>query len=176
MIENTLGYKAIARHYSDRCAVRSGVFLIDHINQGLTILDRLDADDTVKEAYAVHPIFQADDDLKDHFQEAAFLDPMVVLYAMEYRNYANAFLSHVIEKGPDSWGKVGLYPKHSLRLSPLAPVNLMLVADKVQNRKDFELYHKGKHDRSDELDFYFKLWLQRLDISEVRYQELIEGL
>jgi len=52
----------------------------------------------------------------------------------------------------------------------------MLVADKVQNRKDFLAYHKGTHARSDELDYYFKLWLRRLDISEERYQELVEGL
>jgi len=176
MIQSTRGYLAIAHHYGSRRAVRSGVLLIDHINQGLTILDRLGADDVVKEAFAVHPIFQADDDLKENFQVAADLNPMVILYAMEYRNCANAFLSHVIEKGPDAWGKESLHPKRPLHLSPLPPVNLMLVADKVQNRKDFELYHKGQHKRSDELDFYFKLWLQRLDVSEDRYQELIKGL
>lgn len=175
MIQSTRGYLAIAHYYGSRRAVRSGVLLIDHINQGLAILDRLGADDVTKEAFAVHPIFQADDDLKENFQVAADLDPMVVLYAMEYRNCANAFLSHVIEKIDDQGEKI-LRPKRPLHLSPLAQVNLMLVADKVQNRKDFELYHKGQHKRSDELDFYFKFWLQRLDISEDRYQELIKGL
>jgi hypothetical protein len=47
----------------------------------------------------------------------------------------------------------------------------MLIADKIQNRKDFELYHLGKHERSSELDSYFKNWLERLDITEEFYQE-----
>ena len=47
----------------------------------------------------------------------------------------------------------------------------ILIADKIQNRKDFELYHLGKHERSDELDSYFKNWLERLNISEEFYQE-----
>lgn len=52
----------------------------------------------------------------------------------------------------------------------------MLVADKVQNRKDFKRYHEGTHDRSRELAYYFDLWLTVLQISPERYEELIEGL
>lgn len=176
MILDTPGYKMIAAHYGDARAKRSGVLLIDHINQGLVILDRMGADDAVKEAYAAHPIFQADEDLAQNWELCEQLSPLVTLYVMEYRNCANGFLSYKIEKGPDAWGRETIYPKQPLKLSPMPQVNLMLVGDKVQNRKDFELYHLGKHDRSDELDFYFKLWLKRLGISEERYLELVEGL
>lgn len=48
----------------------------------------------------------------------------------------------------------------------------MLIVDKVQNRKDFELYHLGKHKRSNELNQYFKNWLERLSISEDKYHHL----
>lgn len=176
MIQDTPGYRAITRFYGDKRAKRSQVLLIDHINQGIEILNRMDADEVVMEAYAVHPIFQSNPDLKENFYQCADLHPLVVLYAMEYRSTANGFLSNQIEKGPGSWGAEEIYPKVPLRLSPLAPVNLMLVADKVQNRKDFLRYHKGTHDRSDELDFYFNMWLRALDISEEKYQELVEGL
>lgn len=176
MIQDTPGYKAISRFYGDKRAKRSQVLLIDHINQGIEILNRMDADPVVMEAYAVHPIFQADEDLKQNFYQSADLHPLVVLYAMEYRATANGFLSNKIKKGPGSWGVEELYAVHPLKLSPLAPVNLMLVADKVQNRKDFEIYHKGTHARSDELDYYFKLWLRALGIDEDKYKELIAGL
>jgi hypothetical protein len=55
--------------------------------------------------------------------------------------------------------------------SVMAEVNEMLVADKVQNRKDFLLYHRGKHERSDALDLYFRRWLERLGVSEERFAD-----
>ena len=128
------------------------------------------------EAYAVHPIFQNDSDLLGNYLQASLLDPIVVLYAIEYRNIANNFLSDAIEKGQDGWGREAFHVKRQLKLSPIKGVNDMLVADKVQNRKDFLAYHLGSHARSDELDHYFKMWLKKLEISEERYQELVEGL
>ena len=50
----------------------------------------------------------------------------------------------------------------------------MLIADKIQNKKDFELYHKGSHPRSMELDHYFNNWLKRLNISEAFYAETVD--
>jgi hypothetical protein len=38
----------------------------------------------------------------------------------------------------------------------------MLFADKVQNEKDFALYHEGTHARSKELREYFNNWLNIL--------------
>lgn len=176
MIYETVGYKAIAKYYGSHRAKRSGVLLIDHIHQGIEILKRIGADEVTMEAYAVHPIFQADGDLRANFYSCADLNPLVVLYAMEYRNIANAFLSNKVEKGPDSFGQTDVYAKHPIKLSPLAPVNQMLIADKIQNRKDFLRYHKDSHPRSDELDFYFKTWLAVLDVSEEQYLELIKDL
>ncbi|PZR03178.1 MAG: hypothetical protein DI536_36270 [Archangium gephyra] len=100
----------------------------------------------------------------------------VIGLALEYRNIANNFLSDQIETGPNAWGREETYSKKPMRLSPLPAVNLMLVADKVQNRKDFKRYHEGTHGRSRELAYYFDLWLTVLNISPERYEELIEGL
>ena len=52
----------------------------------------------------------------------------------------------------------------------------MLIADKVQNRKDFLKYHYGTHKKSVELDIYFKNWLRALNVTEADYNFLIEGL
>jgi hypothetical protein len=52
----------------------------------------------------------------------------------------------------------------------------MLIADKVQNRKDFELYHEATHPRSKELAMYFRLWLEKLGVSEENYQQYKEWL
>ena len=52
----------------------------------------------------------------------------------------------------------------------------MLVADKVQNRKDFLAFHEGIHERTLELDYYFKYWLEALQITEEMYEELVKGL
>jgi hypothetical protein len=82
---------------------------------------------------------------------------------MEYRRVANNYLSKRMINSIDE-----------IELSPLKDVNDMLIADKVQNRKDFELYHLDTHERSDVLDQYFKNWLIRLGITEERYQELVK--
>ena len=52
----------------------------------------------------------------------------------------------------------------------------MLLADKIQNRKDFERYHKGTHQRSAELEQYFKNWLTRLGVSQEFYAEMAAQL
>jgi hypothetical protein len=39
------------------------------------------------------------------------------------------------------------------------------IADKIQNYKDFMLYHYGKHKRSNELYTYFHNWFKLLDVN-----------
>ncbi len=68
-----------------------------------------------------------------------------------------------------------LFAKFSIdeiRLSLLEDVNAMLVADKIQNRKDFETFHQA-HPRHDVLALYFRNWMERLGISEKEYQEIV---
>jgi glutamate racemase len=162
-IFSTKSYRLIRDYYGERKANRSQVSLIQHIHEGLTILEEIGADLPTQEAYCLHPIFQADEALKENYLKSyKGIDSLVILLALEYRNIANQYLS-----------KREIQTLDEIKLSPLKEVNQMLVADKVQNRKDFEIYHLQNHPRSKELQQYFRNWLQRLEISEEKYQELV---
>jgi hypothetical protein len=80
---------------------------------------------------------------------------------MEYRFIANSYLSYRDINGLDE-----------IHLSPLKEVNDMLIADKIQNRKDFLLYHMN-HERYFFLFMYFQYWLNRLEITENVYNEMV---
>ena len=155
-------YKAISKFYGDRCAERSGVFLMNHIDEGIIILNEIGASVEAVDAYCLHPIVQGDDDLKKNIDWVIEgQDAYTLMLAMEYRKTAMAYLSqHEMSKG-------------GIQLSPLEEVNQMLIADKVQNRKDFEIYHKGTHPNSDRLTQYFNEWLAALGVSEDEYQYLV---
>ncbi|MEO8701675.1 MAG: hypothetical protein ABI867_16635 [Kofleriaceae bacterium] len=160
-------YLAIQREYGTRTTRRSGVPLIHHIDEGLAILGEIAAGDLAMRAYCLHPFIQADADLAANAGRLGELttDPRVLGYAFEYRHVANAALS-----------TRELATAADIALSPLAEVNAMLVADKVQNYKDFILYHRGSHPRSDALERYFRLWLERLGVAEWRFAELCAAI
>ncbi len=153
--EQTTEYKWIQSIYGDGRAKRSDVFFMNHVDEGLAVLTWIGASDVAKRAYTIHPIYQSDEDLSIVYQDNMnkTLSQQVIIAAMEYRSVANEYLSkRIINSISD------------IRLSPLKDVNDMLIADKVQNYKDFELYHKGKHMRSNELDEYFINWLMKLGV------------
>lgn len=153
-------YQLIRESYGTRTTERSKVPLINHIDEGLIILNELNAGSGALDAYCLHPLIQHDRDLEAHYRTVVEnIDSFTVMLAMEYRSIANEHLSLSD-------------PTKEIRLSPLHQVTQMLIADKVQNRKDFELYHKGTHPRSKELDLYFARWLNRLNVSEEFYQHL----
>ena len=163
-------YRAIGEHYGRQTAVRSGVPLMAHIDEGLFILDLLGSSLRAKEAFCVHPMLQADEALEASLEAGSVflshsLDPAAVVLAMAYRCAANAYLSHHCRGESDV-----------VQLSELKDVNDMLVADKVQNRKDFEIHHLHRHERSDILAVYFANWLRALGVSESRYQEMVGAL
>ena len=185
-------YHQIRQFYGDRKAQRSGVPLINHIDEGLVILKRIGATDDAERAFCLHPLFQNDEDLaREHWRVEAFAEVQSkrsLFLCMEYRNIANQFLS----------GKVDMRLHHSgldteegrrdvtnydiltmpddIPLSPLKEVNDMLIADKVQNRKDFIRYHLATHANAARLDVYFQLWMMRLGIDDAEYERLTEGL
>jgi hypothetical protein len=161
MIKESIEYKLISAHYGNCFAKRSRVPLINHINEGLTILDSIGATNESKRAFCLHPLLQHDFDLdQNYYMVSNSCDAKVVMFAMEYRSVANEFLSDKINSG------------NEIRLSPLYHVNDMLAADKVQNYKDFLTYHCGTHPRSDELNRYFIKWPKRLGITDEDYQRL----
>lgn len=153
-------YSIIKEYYGDIKAKRSGVPYINHIDEGLIILNDLEVEDVVKAAYCIHPILQDDAELFINFHSYySVIDKTVLFYAMEYRNVANRGLNCYQVDSPAS-----------IYLSPILEVNEMLIADKVQNRKDFLTYHLGTHPLSIELDIYFKNWLRALGVLESKYE------
>lgn len=160
-LSNHIEYQIIKTYYDDKTANRSGVLLMNHIDEGLKILDWINASIFAKKAYMIHPIFQSDEAIKEidnYYGIIEKIDFRVLINVMEYRSVANEYLS-----------KREIQTLSEIRLSPIKDVNDMLIADKIQNRKDFEIYHLGKHERSKELDLYFKNWLRKLNISEQMY-------
>lgn|ERR1044072_4902733 len=147
-----LAFTTIKSFYGDQVAKRSQVPLMNHIVEGLTILDILDADFVTKAAYCLHPMLQSDKDFlenKINSIPSSLIDAAIL--AMEYRRVANSYLSK--DKITDFIG------------FSCQEVKNMLIADKVQNYKDFLLYHKATHPRSQELDEYFNNWFELLEIS-----------
>ncbi len=152
-------YRFIQHVYKGKEATRSHVPYIQHIDEGLVILECIGADMLTRRAYCLHGALQSDEDLHEYFYQLPdTCHPKAVALAMEYRRVANSYLStHHFEH---------------IDIGPLFEVGQMLVADKVQNRKDFEIYHQNTHPRSQELSVYFHKWQEQLGISEERYQEL----
>ncbi len=146
-------YDFIKEYYGDKRTERSHVLLINHIDEGLEILKAINASDDAKKAYCLHPIFQGDEDLSKNSTRAIEFDSKIIMLVMEYRNIANAYLS-----------KRTINTLGDIVLSPLQEVNHMLIADKIQNFKDFMQYHFASHERSNELFEYFKNWFKKLDI------------
>lgn len=162
-----LEYTAISKFYGDKVTKRSNVRLMDHIDVGLQILNIIDASIIAKKAFCLHPIFQADADLLNINKKLLFsTDPEVILTVMEYRNQANSWLSDRVQLG--EWGiKLDGYPTPG----PLSDVRDMLIADKVQNYKDFLKYHSTTHPRRSELRQYFNVWL---NVLQVDYIEILK--
>lgn len=163
---------AIEAFYGNRTAERSGVPLMNHIWEGLHVLKAIGASQAAKDAFCIHPLFQADDDLKEHLGLLQGFSPYVMMLVMEYRSFANAALSKRVahNRGFSQW--IGELPSPG----PLPEVRDMLIADKVQNYADFRIHHLGKHERSAALDFYFKLWLEMLGVDRSQYNELVEKM
>ncbi|GAB4212529.1 MAG: hypothetical protein OHK0022_48480 [Roseiflexaceae bacterium] len=169
-LSNDPHYQAIRTFYGERRTQRTGVLYIQHINEGLLVLEAIGATLAARRAYCLHPIVQGDTELAAAFLPDSVLhqypiDLYALALAMEYRSVANSYLSQRTIASLDD-----------IRLSPLDEVQQMLVADKVQNRKDFERYHRDTHPRARELDTYFRNWLAVLGVSEQRYEELVRLL
>lgn len=166
-------YEMVKLYYGTMRARRSGVPLIRHIDQGLAVLEHLGALEVVRGAYCLHPLLQADTSLKDFWERGDHisLPPAQILLAMEYRSRANSWLSDSVSLRDMAGGQVvdfsGLPDP-----GPLNEVKLMLIADKVQNYKDFLRYHQATHLRSRELTEYFHRWLSVLGVSTQLFEEL----
>lgn len=172
-MEMSPAWHAISNFYGSRRAQRSGVLLLNHIYEGLVVLDAIGSTQAAKDAFCLHPLFQADDDLVANLPRAGEFSPHVMLLVMEYRARANEALSDrviMLRGSSPAWVGKPATP------GPLAEVRDMLIADKVQNYKDFLHHHHGSHKRSAELDHYFKVWLKALDVDGEEFTRLRDAI
>ena len=58
MHSDLIEYNIIKAFYGEERANRSGVLLINHIDEGLHILEKIGASEKSKKAYCLHPILQ----------------------------------------------------------------------------------------------------------------------
>jgi hypothetical protein len=149
----------IKKFYGDDRAKRSGILLINHILEGLDVLQYLNASDMVKSAWCIHPIVQSDKDFTNELNHKMLhpADSSAILLAVEYRHIANSFLSIDLERIESDeiidMGELLLGQMYS------DTIKLMLIADKVQNHKDFIKQPPNTYPNADNLDRYFRLWL-----------------
>lgn len=169
---DSVEYDLCQEFYGDQKSNRSQVFLMNHIDEGLAVMNFQGASTPAMRAFCLHPLLQSDVDLAANFGRVAKALATVpdgghtLALAMEYRSVANAYLAH------------SDMPATGIRLSPLAEVNDMLIGDKVQNRKDFELYFRSQtdfcggsrnripHTNYARLNEYFQQWCDALGVAE----------
>jgi hypothetical protein len=175
-VQQTHAYRAVRTHYGERMAQRSGVPLIQHIDDGLVVLQAIGACDDAAEAFCLHPLFQSDEAIGTALEELDLwaFSPKALVLVMEHRRQANAWL-------PDKvWNNGPLVSQ--LRQSgnpapgPLFEVRHMLIADKVQNCKDFIAHQMGTHPRSAELHHYYLQWLQALHVDQAMFENLCNAI
>lgn len=159
----TKEYMHIRDFYAEKVANRSKVPLIYHIHEGLRILDNINASTDAMRGFCLHPLTQNDEELW-YFDIKPDYSSRAVINALEYRNVANYCLLKNF--------MAGVMP----RKSSFKDVNDMLIADKVQNKKDFMIHHYGTHQNSTALKMYFDAWLKELGVCQKMYEKLIEEL
>jgi len=142
-------YQLIKAYYGEQTTKRTGVRLMNHIDEGIEILKSISADQITIDAYCLHPILQSDEVFNSNYEmNFEGISTASLILAVEYRRVANSYLSK-----NSMLDFVGFTNDR---------IKQMLYADKVQNEKDFRLYHEGTHPRSQELRTYFDNWLNIL--------------
>lgn len=137
---------------------------MEHIDLGLKVLRRLEADKNTKAAFCLHGLFQSDIALISAYSAGIHdeFSSEIILLVMEYRNIAN------------QWLRTQGWSSRRPPAIPLQQVEQMLVADKVVNYYNL-MENNTKHPDYLELDNYFRLWLQHLGVSYEDYADLMRA-
>ena len=161
-------YIAIKEFYGDRTAERSGVLLMNHIDEGIAMLKIMGASELAIKAFCLHPLVQGDEEFACNWS-ALRETPGITLRSLElavaYREAANSYLCR---PETDQYTVEGLRVQVGWLNQDLVH---MLFADKLQNEKDFEQFHLGTHARSAELANYFCIWLDYLEEMEAELKK-----
>lgn len=158
-------YIVMSKVYGDEKASRSGLYLMNHIDEGAGIMVRRKASEHAIAAFIAHPMLQDDEHFEDDYQlklnnVIKHCSKYTIVLCMEYRKVANAYLC---KPETDGWTQEQI-KFHCPLIMP--EVKEMLIADKVQNYKDFLQFHALTHPRRNELYTYFNNWIKYLDCEE----------
>ena len=165
-------YRAIETYYGRSAAARSGQPYMNHIDEGLGVLSYMGANENTKRIFTLHPLIQVDEAMRDyqHILRATQYSDTAVAGAWQYRDTANAYL-------PSTEGHPGWSEASKIMLSENTDVNMALVADKIQNNKDFSLHLDNGHYPEDwrrNLRLYFSQWRKALGITDITYATVCE--
>ncbi len=157
-------YIVMSKEYGDSRANRSGLYLMNHIDEGADIMISRKASEQALRAFIAHPMLQDD----DHFFDIGKLplnkvmvhcSKYTLMLCMEYRKVANAYLC---KPETDGWTQEQIKFHCPILMHDIRE---MLIADKVQNYKDFLQFHALSHPRRNELFAYFNNWIDYLGCS-----------
>lgn len=154
-IFRTPEYKVIRDFYGDTVAERSQVPLINHIREGVLLLEKWGCSDLETRAFCIHPLVQNNIPIVYNSNKPISMGAFSL--AEEYRDKANAYLCR-----PDSDHINDILELAEILQHMSKPCAWMLLADKVQNQKDFRKYHWFTHERGYQLEKYFNLWIETL--------------
>ena len=161
-------YKTISQFYKGKKTSKN-IPYINHIDEGVGYLELMGVSDTVVNAFILHPFVQCVN-LKGTYNKTLLtkseleeyvdifeLEPDVAYELLLYRKYANSYLCR-----PDTDG-AAIMEAYSLidTLQNHQTTVRMLIADKLQNFKDFIKYRED-HERAKHLTQYFIYWLSIL--------------
>ena len=173
LIEKYNYYNVIDNFYKDM-STSKGVPYINHINEGVIHLENMKVSNNVVNAFILHPFVQCVN-LKGTYKDCLLtekelekhinifeIEPEIAFDLLLYRKYANSYLcrestdNYSINEAFNNIKGIVKYP-NTIK---------MLIADKLQNFKDF-LQYRQDHPRKVYLNNYFTHWLNILaNISE----------
>jgi len=158
-------YKVISKFYKGK-STSKGIPYTNHIDEGIGHLENLHVDDTTINAFILHPFVQCvnlvgtygktlltEKELEKHINIFE-IEPDIAHELLLYRKYANSYLCR--PETDDYAYHEAVAAVEGLEQYP--NVVKMLIADKLQNFKDF-LKYRQDHPRKVPLTYYFRFWL-----------------
>lgn len=159
-------YNVISEFYKDK-QTSKGIPYINHIDEGVGHLENLHVSDVIVNAFILHPFVQCVN-LQGTYKECLLTEkelekhinifeikPEIAYELLLYRKFANSYLCR---PETDNYSIIEAY-EDVKELANYQGTIRMLIADKLQNFKDFLLYRKDNHPRSMYLNTYFTYWL-----------------
>ncbi|PHR96658.1 MAG: hypothetical protein COA78_28380 [Blastopirellula sp.] len=137
---------AIKAFYANQYATRSGTPYMNHINEGLAILKALEAPEMSNKIFCLHPLHMI----------------VNITWSDAYMRVLEYHEKNGIKRNNKHSDDIDILDLSRKLGGITREVLYALLADKIQNQKDFEIYHQHTHPRRIELTAYFSIWIDTL--------------